>query len=175
MRHTLGLALALLVLAFAATAHSTAQISETLMHNGTEQMMFSTPLESYFDREHPRPDHILHMGSTACWRGYAGKWEIKDGTLWLNALNRCHGKEEIPLAEIFPGQEGPLKATWFTGSLKIPQGRQTMYVHMGFASQYERWLYIEIEKGRVVRETVVTPPPEGFDRPPRRSPLDLSE
>ena len=46
---------------------------------------------------------------------------------------------------------------------------------MGFASQYESWLYIEIEKGRVVRETVVAPPPEGFDRPPRPSLRDLSE
>ena len=173
MRAVSALLLGLFLLLFAAHAHATAQIAETLVDNGTEHVMFSTPLESYFDAEHPRPGEILRMGSTACWRGYHGRWAITDDTLWLVTLNRCHSKDQIPLSEIFPGQAGPVRADWFTGSLRIPQGRQTMYVHMGFASQYESWLYIEIEKGRVVRRTIVTPPPEEPGRPRRPSLLDL--
>ncbi|MDD4951986.1 MAG: hypothetical protein PHV85_05510 [Desulfovibrionaceae bacterium] len=156
----LVLTLALLMLTLAAQVRATAQIPKILVDNGTEHMLFSTSLESWFGPAHPRPDNTLHMVSTACWRGYQGRWDLRDETLWLVALFRCHSKDQSPLAKFFPGQTGPIKADWYTGSFKIPQGWQTRYVHMGFATQYERWLYIEIEKGRVVRRTVVTPPPE---------------
>lgn len=42
-------------------------------------------------------------------------------------------------------------AEWFTGVLRVPQGRQVEYVHAGFASRYEGYLLLQIERGRVVR------------------------
>ena len=38
--------------------------------------------------------------------------------------------------------------------MRIPDGKQLLYVHMGYCSKYERDILVRIEKG-VVRETEV--------------------
>jgi hypothetical protein len=43
-------------------------------------------------------------------------------------------------------------ADWVRGTVRIPQGRQVKYVHMGFLSTWERDLLVEFEHG-VVRST----------------------
>ena len=44
----------------------------------------------------------------------------------------------------------PILADWFSGVLRIPQGKIMKYVHMGFGSVFERELHIKIKKGLVV-------------------------
>ena len=83
--------------------------------------------------------------STACWRGYIGTWEIKDGRLYLAGLiGRC---EMI-------GDE-PIFAEWVSGWLRIPRGEMLRYVHMGFESVYERELHLRLEGGVVVESKTV--------------------
>jgi hypothetical protein len=41
-------------------------------------------------------------------------------------------------------------AHWYTGVISIPQGKVTQYVHMGYASRYERDLFLAVENGIVV-------------------------
>ncbi|MEW5723585.1 MAG: hypothetical protein AB1896_10800 [Thermodesulfobacteriota bacterium] len=140
-------------------ALATAQFPERLVYHGQEMFIFSEPLEYYFSEDHPRPRVFEEGGMcTACWRGYVGTWKIEDGVLYLVALSDCGcGTEprEIPLSVVFPDQAPPIKAEWYSGVLRVPQGEQLMYVHMGYASQYERDLLIRVEKGRVVREVVI--------------------
>ena len=38
-------------------------------------------------------------------------------------------------------------AKWFTGNLIIPDGDRTSYVHMGYGSQYERYIVIRVDSG----------------------------
>jgi hypothetical protein len=33
------------------------------------------------------------------------------------------GRGGVGLKALFPGQTGPVAATWFTGKLKVPQGK----------------------------------------------------
>jgi hypothetical protein len=64
------------------------------------------------------------------------------------------GPHEIPLGDLIPGASGPVLANWYSGELCIPQGRMIEYVHVGYASRYERYLFIEIDKGAVISTRV---------------------
>ena len=80
--------------------------------------------------------------STACWRGYIGTWELKDGRFYLvNVVGRYK----------IVGDE-PVFADWFSGVLRIPDGELLHYVHMGFGSVYEYETHLKIENGMVVDE-----------------------
>ncbi|WP_026370248.1 hypothetical protein [Kallotenue papyrolyticum] len=131
----------------------TAQIGERLILDGQAvEMMFCPPLPAGHPRiieldeetaQHDTEDTILF--STACWRGYRGTWEIRDGQLWLIDLRgrlRLQG-------------ETPLLADWFSGTLRVPRGALLHYVHMGFGSIFEEELHLRIEQGRVIDSRVI--------------------
>lgn len=139
-------------------ASGTAQMPDKLVYNGKTYSIFSNPLESYFEKEKSRPDHLFGFSCTAVWRGYVATWSIDDGYLYLIKLveGTCGSKpNEIPLSKIFPGKETKIKAEWFTGRLKIPQGKMLSYVHMGYGSVYEKELILNIEKGKLISEEVI--------------------
>lgn len=94
---------------------------------------------------------ILH--STACWRRYLGTWELRDGHLYLVALE---GRYALT-------GDGPLAADWFTGVLRVQQGEMLHYVHMGFGSVFERELHIRIERGRETGRRVIDNRGKSFD------------
>ncbi len=117
----------------------TAQVSETLIYHGKELMMFSNPLNPYL-----RATGIEFVSpSTANWRGYEGTWEIKGSEetsegLYLVRLEAYRSYEEIiGLAELFPGYPDGVFAHWFSGEIRLPQGKLFEYVHGGYASHYE--------------------------------------
>jgi hypothetical protein len=130
----------------------TAQVAETLYLRGERLMLFTCPLESYWEQHPPRPE--LTPASTACSRGYVGTWEIADGYLHLVGL--AETGEEATVETIFPASGGRVRADWFTGTLRCPQGECIDPFHGGFLSTYERDLLIEIDHGRVVSERVQT-------------------
>jgi hypothetical protein len=135
----------------------TAQVSETLIYQGKELMMFTTPLDPYL-----RTNNISFVSPhTANWRGYEGTWEIKGSEeskegLYLVALHAHRSYEDVVgLEEIFPGFTDGVFAHWFSGEIRLPQGNQLKYVHMGYASTYEFDLFLEIKKGLVVNKRAV--------------------
>lgn len=149
--------LLLIILLFTAPAFATAQFSELLEYNGKPERMFAVPLEGYFSAGHPKPDMFRGPMCTACWRGYVGKWKIMDGYLYLVSLHQCcsQSPKEFPLDGVNPEWKSPVKASWFTGTLRIVQGKMLRYTHMGFQSVYERDLLIEVKEGKVVGEKAV--------------------
>ncbi len=152
--------LAIASLAITSTlALATAQIGEFLEYNGKQVEIYSTPLESYLEGKEDRPD--FPASSTACWRGYVGLWRIEDSKLLLVSLhdedwdkNPPLGKE-FPLSKVFPESKNPIEATWFSGVLRIPEGEQLRYVHMGFGTVFERDRYITIKKGVVTATKII--------------------
>ncbi|HSW62556.1 MAG TPA: hypothetical protein VLH56_04465 [Dissulfurispiraceae bacterium] len=145
------------ILFFASSAFATAQFSELLEYRGETEKMFSVPLENYFSPENPKPEPFTKNLCTACRRGYVGKWKIEDGYLCLVSLHQCCTQEPkaFPLEAINPEWKSPVRATWYTGTLRIVQGRLMKYTHMEFKSKYERDLFIQIEGGKVMSEKVV--------------------
>jgi len=131
----------------------TAQISEGLIYECQQLSMCTNPLGDYFAMGGDRPR--FENNCTALWRGYVGTWEIVDGRLYLTELRGdLEGGGEASLATIFPDYPDRVFAHWYSGTIRIPQGKLLNYVHMGYGSTYERDLFLEIEKG-VLKNTRV--------------------
>ncbi len=130
----------------------TAQAGERLLYKGEETWMAAEPLNQYLQN---RNDIKFVSPSTACWRGYYGQWEIKDRKLYLIELKAyLEGYREVGLDYLFPGQNIAF-ANWFSGKIRIPQGEMLDYVHMGYASLYERDLILVFENGLLTNEYIV--------------------
>ncbi len=126
----------------------TAQISENLIYDGQEVGMCTNPLGDYFAFGGERPDFAYNC--TALWRGYVGTWEIVDDRLYLIALHgTLEDGSEAMLATVFRDYPDRVFAHWYTGTIRIPQGKLLNYVHMGYGSTYEGDIFLELEKGVV--------------------------
>lgn len=130
----------------------TAQAGERLIFKGEETWMAAEPLNQYLQN---RDDIKFVSPSTACWRGYYGQWEIKDNKLYLIELKAyLEGYREVGLDYLFPRQN-TVFASWFSGKIRMPQGEMLDYVHMGYASLYEKDLILVFENGLLTDEYVV--------------------
>jgi hypothetical protein len=143
----------------------TAQIAENLYFEGQKLPMCANPLSDYFFLSGVK--RAFESNCTALWRGYVGTWEIRNNRLYLIAL---HGTlmdgSEANLATFFPDFPDRVFAHWYTGTLRVPQGKQLEYVHMGYASVHERDLFIEIEKGIVqTTKTIINGESDNDDAP----------
>ena len=127
-------------------------------------------IEELWARRPRRPIALSEgVGSSADWRGYVATWKIDGDRLLLVKIEQNHWKDappadpearrtwrsevetrEVQIERVLPGKTLPVFAEWYSGRLKIPQGEMTRYVHMGYGSEYERELLIEIKNGVVV-------------------------
>lgn len=124
----------------------TAQFGERLFYDGKCCSMCDTPLGLYFHLSGSRPN--FYSESTACWRGYVGTWEIIDNRLYLTDIDATlEDGTVVTLASIFPDYPNRVFAHWYSGDIRIPQGKLLEYVHAGYASRYERDLFLYISKG----------------------------
>ena len=131
----------------------TAQIAERLRYQGEEVAMCTNPLSDFFAMGGFNPR--FESNSTALWRGYVGRWEIVDGRLYLVELHgTLEDGTEASVATIFPDFPDRVFAHWYSGTIRIPQGKQLEYVHMGYGSTFERDLLLDVERG-VVKNTRV--------------------
>ncbi len=131
----------------------TAQIAEKLLYQGQRVAMLTNPLNDYFAMGGFNPR--FESRSTALWRGYVGGWEIVDERLYLVSLDgTLEDGTDATLETVFPGFPDRVFAHWYSGSVRIPQGKQLEYVHMGYASKFEQDLFLEIERGVVVATRV---------------------
>ena len=131
----------------------TAQIAEKLRYQGDDVAMGTNPLSDYFAMGGTSPR--FESNCTALWRGYVGSWEIVDDRLYLIGLNgTLEDGTEASLATIFPGFPDRVFAHWYSGTIRLPQGKQLEYVHMGYGSTFERDLFLDIERGVIVATRV---------------------
>lgn len=148
---------------------ATAQQSEKIFINGKKYDMISCPLER--DRtileilEKIKPAKIVT--NTSLWRGYIGYWSIKKNTLYLDSLQfeiEDLEAEDFVRKTIIPKNESAfsaykdnfgIKASWFSGELRVIQGRLLMYVHMGFDSTYEKESFLTVKEGTVTHSRKV--------------------
>ncbi|MCC6471779.1 MAG: hypothetical protein IT563_25930 [Alphaproteobacteria bacterium] len=88
----------------------------------------------------------------ALWTIAGDRLYLSDLSGWIPTEPREPGSGErsprhVTLADLFPDAKGPVHAAWYSGTLRIPQGRLVDYVHQGYASQYERFLLIDVIDG----------------------------
>ncbi|EHC17915.1 hypothetical protein [Fischerella thermalis] len=99
-------------------------------------------------------DHPL-VFSTAYWRLPIGTWKINKGQLYLVdifGLYKMLGKT-------------PTRAKWFSGVIKIPQGKLLHHRGVGFGSLYEQEIYVKIKKGKVIHSGVIDNPRLPYNSP----------
>ena len=131
----------------------TAQFAEALRYQGADLPMCTNPLGDYFAMGGFKPR--FRWNCTALWRGYLGRWEIVDGRLYLVELKgTLQDGTEASVATIFPGFPDRAFAHWYSGTIRVPQGKRLQYVHMGYGSTFEWDLLLELERG-VVKNTRV--------------------
>jgi len=131
----------------------TAQASERLLYQGEMRSMCAEPLGMYFALSGVKPD--FQFTCTALWRGYIGSWEIIDDRLYLVELSgRLMGGTDANLETLFPGYPDRVFAHWYSGKVRIPQGKLLECVHMGYGSVYENDLFLFFDKGVVTKSEV---------------------
>lgn len=128
----------------------TAQIPDYLVYRGRKRALHSNPLEQYWHELNPRPE--LPAASTACWRGYVATWLIEQERLFLTNIEIPFVGNAYGVATFFPKQAPPIAATWFSGELRLPDGEQLRYVHMGYSSTYAIDTLLEVWQGHIVIE-----------------------
>jgi hypothetical protein len=127
----------------------TAQIAENLLYEGDTVSMCTEPLAEYFFLSGNYPSFAANC--TALWRGYVGSWEIKDHRLYLVGLEgTLEDGTDVSLATLFPDFPERVFAHWYSGTIRIPRGKQLKYVHSGYSSTFEQDLLLEIDQGVVV-------------------------
>ncbi|HYG80014.1 MAG TPA: hypothetical protein VD861_06480 [Pyrinomonadaceae bacterium] len=148
-----------------AAALATAQAPDVIHYEGKQYKLFANPLESFFKRgERPK----FHIGpgsmSTANWRGYVATWKVEEDMLYLVGLDSWVCKDLRPenckradLRELFGEKyrDGKVRADWFTGDLRLPDGERLRYVHMGYGSIYERDIILTVAAGRITGRQVI--------------------
>ena len=136
-----------------------AQVPDRILLNSEDLDLYSNPLELYWiNTGKKRPS--FHV-SPECKRGYIADWEIKDQELFLTAVSASFDKRFLifgkklavyTLKTLFPRCRGRLvKAIWFSGKLRIPHGKMTMYEHQGYESRFEKEIIVTVEKGKVIK------------------------
>jgi hypothetical protein len=127
----------------------TAQIRELLYYKGEKYYLSTEPLQPLLDiiAEDKPTSKVV---STDCWTGYLGTWEIVEDKLYLIGLKGYpDGNDQFNMDFLFPNKD-KVHAEWFTGEIKIPQGKMLHYEHMGYMSIFEKDIFIKIEKGIMV-------------------------
>lgn len=126
----------------------TPQIGEVFLMEGEQYFIDEHPLHQYFLQfEHPP---YFTPPSPTCWRGYYGKWELKNDQLYLiNFRGYVEGFEEVHMDYLFPHQEN-VAAYWFTGTIQVPQGKVLMWQETLNSSIYEEYILLQFEKGRLM-------------------------
>lgn len=129
----------------------TAQSREILTYNGKKTGIAIEPLKLYLEKNSIR----FLPASSACWRGYQGFWEVKDGKLYLTRLiANIEEYKEVGLDYLFPGQDEAF-AQWFTGEIRIPKGKKLESEDSEYISIYEKELVLKFADGELVDEKII--------------------
>lgn len=133
----------------------TAQMPEIITYNGVKRDLLECPLECRFNKKkRNRPSFI--SPHTACWRGYIGEWLIEDDKLYLVDIKHytVSGDPLFDWRSMFDYQQGKVLASWYTGELRMADGKALFSSNSYFDSVYETEITIYVEDGCVknVRE-----------------------
>ncbi len=133
----------------------TAQVPEKLIYGEQELSMCSEQLNVWLCTAGRHLD--LEANSSACWRGYIGTWKIINDRLYLVEFkgNSSNGMK-LQLKDLFSLNPNKVFAHWYSGEIRCPYGKILDYVHMGFASTYEKDFYLKFSKGILISKRIIT-------------------
>lgn len=154
--------LILLIISINTQLFATAQQSDKLILNNKTERLFANPLESIFFKNpelKEKYNTIISkydvLISTACWRGYIATFEIIDSELYIVDLTIEIAVEQTAkkisiFSELFE-TEKPVLCD-YSGMLIVPQGEMVKYIHGGYLSEFEKYIFIKITDGKVINK-----------------------
>lgn len=135
-----------------------AQIPDRIIYNQAYYNLCTNPLELYWvSKGKKRPKFTA---SDVCVRGYVAPWELRDNQLLLREVQGQirkrftlwgDGVVQGSVARLFGRKKVLVKATWYSGKLRIPAGSMTMFEDNGYDSRYEKEVIITIDHGNVTK------------------------
>ena len=162
MKNCIGILFVLCLLCFGSKAKATGQAAEIIIIGQDTLAMLACPLGQ---------DSLLSVQveerlskesmSTGLWRGYIGFWRLENGKLYLEKITEeipdSTGKytlEEVDIHGIFDAykENGRILAGWFSGDIRVVQGKQVYYNHMGFDRHYTTETIYTLKKGIVKKQ-----------------------
>jgi hypothetical protein len=147
--------LAIFVALLPGMAHSTVQLPDQFMIGSERYSLLTEPLYPYLTKEGKYALLVRHFNDTRCtasWRRYVAQWRIHEERLVLEHVfaNPCNLPKEVPLDELFPGQDRPIVATWYSGLLVVLLRKQTQGGGIGLVSKDDRYLTMIVLNGAIV-------------------------
>jgi len=123
----------------------TPQIGEVFVIDQEQYFVDEQPLHQYF-LTFKQPPYFTPPSPT-CWRGYYGKWELKGDELYLiHFRGYLDGFDEVDINYLFPLQD-EVFAGWYSGTIKVPQGKVIQWNKTLNASTHQEYLYLTFENG----------------------------
>ena len=92
------------------------QLPEIIYIDGVLHTHFARPLVPWLAKQGPAS--IFDQRTPTCERGYVGKWQIKDDTLWLIGLYAWRDGKYTGVSDLFGGAN-EVTAVWFSGPLVV--------------------------------------------------------
>jgi hypothetical protein len=140
-----------------------AQIPDRILMEGEWLNLYTNPLEQYWNKLGRR--RPAFFAKPECTRGYVADWEIHDRGLFINGvegkfLRRIlffwKQRRKFSIRDLFRRKiHRPVKATWYSGKLRIPVGKMTLYDHNGYDARFEKEQIITIDHGDVVKSVTL--------------------
>jgi len=124
-------------------SNMTAQITDILNYQDMAHSICNEPLSKILKDRSIK----FHTPHTALWRGYTGTWRLIEDKLYLVGIKAyLDEKSIVDLNYLFPNHK-EVFADWFTGEIKINLGKLIEYRHFGYASIYEKNIFLAFENG----------------------------
>jgi len=147
--------ISIFTLLFSLHVWATAQAPDYLIYEGDRLPLHVNPLEKlFFEKKELRPEtEVISSGN---WRGYIATFEVTNNSISVSDItirkpdpDKEHSYLKISVIDkVFP-TEKQRKMNWFSGLLVIPKGERTGYVHLSYASQYEKYLLLRVKDGSI--------------------------
>lgn len=144
MKHTLRMLTVLTGLLVAIPTLATEQVWDAVTYAGRDFAVLERPLSDFLRRlpAIPRFD-IPH---TANYKGYIAGWEIRNSRLYLASFRATANRQPFCISLLFPGRELPIAADWYSGTVHIVSGRETLA--KGYLT-YEHVIALRVTNGVV--------------------------
>lgn len=139
-----------------------AQLPDRIIFNQEYRNLYTNPLEPYWVVSGVRRPRFISQEN--CRRGYVATWEIKDNQLFLREVEglirrkfTLWGKRVVTcsMGKLFGRRRRRVKASWFSGKLRIPQGKMTLFDDNAYGSRFESEVIITVTHGNLDRVVTV--------------------
>ena len=145
------------------SAFATGQESDVIYYRGQQWWLLARPADSDSSLSVALEKNLPseRCKSTANWGGYVGYWSVCGGMLVLDSIRieniengECVGAT-LPnsfVKRVFKAYEenGIVVARWYSGTLRLAQGKRIRYEHDGWNRNYETEMILTIQNGKVV-------------------------